>query len=464
MPTVAEATARTKERIAARKASKNSSGSYSSSELRRIAQEVGGKINTGKGGERVEYQIRGVKDGRRYKSTGYIYGPQDYEQFKSYKGPVASDVFPSDYGKDNYTGPIKSDLLAPTPEIKFPTPPAPTNIGTDAMTKAAATATAAQNTTAQAAATKPSDTLKDLIQSLEKAPNQEAIYAKAEREAQLSQKQTRVNSLTEQIGAITAKAQADKLSLEGMGRGVPEVIIGGQQAAIDRQAAIQTLPLAAQLSAAQDDLESARDHVDTLFKLRLADAQAKVDYKNKIAELVYNYATDQEKIALEDRRTRDEREWEIKKMTFENANDLAKEAFANGQYSLGTQLMNLDHNLSVAEYTRQMTTLGSGITPKSSSSTRAPATLEERRASSLATLSSYISPEVMTPSGLTVLNPEGYINPAAWKEMIANVNELGLTRADFIENFGHLIYIDKKGVPSDAYGLTPKEKRDLGYE
>lgn len=92
-------------------------------------------------------------------------------------------------------------------------------------------------------------------------------------------------------------------------------------------------------------------------------------------------------------------------------------------------------------------------------------TLEERQANALASVSGKIVPGAMTPDGLTILNPEGYINPLAWKDMIQHAPELGLTRSSFIANFGNQLYIDPEvKKPSSSYGLTPKEIKDLGYE
>ncbi len=118
------------------------------------------------------------------------------------------------------------------------------------------------------------DTVKEMLGLYQGPVDTASMYAKAEKEAGIQQKQEVVNSLTNQLNSITAKSQADQLRVMGQGRGIPEAIIGGQQAQISKEAAIQSLPVAAQLSAAQGDLESAQSHLDTYFKLVTADAQA----------------------------------------------------------------------------------------------------------------------------------------------------------------------------------------------
>lgn len=357
MATVQEVTARTNARI-------GNPGGSSGKSLQQLAKDTGGKIK----GNRVEYKVKGTKGGRAYKATRYAYAGDD----ANFDAPVASDVYTEDYGKDNYRGPVKqevitSESLTPTPEIKFPEPSAPSNLGTAAITMAGGLASGGATTgTTPPAGPTPADSLKELISSMKEAPNAEKIYQKTEREVGLEQKQAAVNNFQNQINAITTKAQADKLSLEGQGRGVTDVIIGGQQAKIDREAAIQALPISAQLAAAQGDLASARDHMDTLFKIRLQDAQAKVDYKNKVAELVYGFATEQQKIALDDKRTAEDRAFAIQRDNISYARDLAATALENGQASLAASLMRLDS--SSASYAKDIANLAGGIQAKSSSS------------------------------------------------------------------------------------------------
>ncbi|MEG7973033.1 hypothetical protein, partial [Listeria monocytogenes] len=88
-----------------------------------------------------------------------------------------------------------------------------------------------------------------------------------ESQNQIQAKQTAVNNYQTQLNNIVAKAQADVLSTQGQGRGIPEVIIGGQQAQINKEAAIQSLPIQALLSSAQGDLQTAQAHVDKLFQI-----------------------------------------------------------------------------------------------------------------------------------------------------------------------------------------------------
>jgi hypothetical protein len=108
--------------------------------------------------------------------------------------------------------------------------------------------------------------------------------------------ESRVSSLSSQLAGINAKAQADLLTLRGVGsnEGVTEVVYGGQQATINREAAIKALPVAAELSAAQGDLTRAEKHLDNLFKVQSEDIDADYDYRKGIVDSFVQFATKSE--------------------------------------------------------------------------------------------------------------------------------------------------------------------------
>lgn len=207
-------------------------------------------------------------------------------------------------------GPITPDSLQLQQPVSLPTPPSPAPIGdiTTANNAALAPKVADLGYTldqkGQFVYSPPQQdeltTLFDKYMSNQEAPpDLTSAYAKLEKQNKLDAKRASVNSLTGQLNAITSKAQADKLSLEGQGRGVTDVIIGGQQAQIDREAAIRALPVQAQLAAAQGDLEMAQQHVDKLFSLYAQDAQAQYQYRSKLVDSVYSFASEQQKRKLD---------------------------------------------------------------------------------------------------------------------------------------------------------------------
>lgn len=182
---------------------------------------------------------------------------------------------------------------------------------------------------------------KDVASLYQSPTNTEGIYNKLQKDAGIQSKQQAVASYSNQINAITTKAQADKLSLEGQGRGIPEVIIGGQQAQISKEAAIQALPLQAQLAAAQNDLELAQTHVDTLFKIRVADATAKADRYNQIVDKVYDQFTKEEQRQLDENKSElsYNRSTVVDRVNY--AQSLATEALKNGNLAAFRSLTSL---------------------------------------------------------------------------------------------------------------------------
>jgi hypothetical protein len=64
----------------------------------------------------------------------------------------------------------------------------------------------------------------------------------------------------------------------------------------------------------------------------------------------------------------------------------------------------------------------------------------------------------MLPDGTPVLDINGKANPKAWNALIEDASANKINRADFIKQFGYLLYRDEKGNVSAGYNLTPQEK------
>lgn len=153
-------------------------------------------------------------------------------------------------------------------------------------------------------------------------PSSEDIYNKQYKADKIAQKQQAVNDYTSQLNTIVANRDANVLKVEGQGRGITETIIGGQQAQINKEAAIAALPVQAQLAAAQGNLEMAQSHLETMFKLKSADATAQYNYKTKLLDSVYNFASGIEKSKLDDLKVKEERTYQ-EKQTFIKAQQAA---------------------------------------------------------------------------------------------------------------------------------------------
>jgi len=170
----------------------------------------------------------------------------------------------------------------------------------------------------------------------------ESRLKKLEKETQLRQKQQAVNQTTSQINAIVAKQQADLLRVEGQGRGIPEPIIGGQQAQINKEAAIAALPLQAKLAGEQGALELAQDYVTKMYEIQSNDALMKYNYKSKVIDSVYNFATASEQRRLDAIKDKENKAFELQKGDIAFQRDLASQAIEYGQSGVAASIMKLN--------------------------------------------------------------------------------------------------------------------------
>jgi hypothetical protein len=150
------------------------------------------------------------------------------------------------------------------------------------------------------------------------------------------------NQYTNQLNTLTASRDAEMLKLEGQGRGQTSGFIGGEQARINREAAIQALPIQAQLAAAQADYETAKSHVDTLFQLKLKDIDTQQAYKTTVANTFMSVATAQQQNLLNAAIADSNARAEEKKIAMNDAKSIAMQAIEYGQSSLARSVMSLD--------------------------------------------------------------------------------------------------------------------------
>jgi hypothetical protein len=205
--------------------------------------------------------------------------------------------------------------LAPAPSISLPNTPTPTDTGALVSNNNATLAPALGYTidqngvfvppTTETTTTDPNQGFSDIFgQYMAKyqAPSNTAdIYSSEYKNAGIEDKQKLVNNLTGKLNSITNNAQAAQLKLEqtNSGNDVSKNVFFGQQARINREAAIAALPIQAQLSAAQGDLAMAQEHLDTMFKIKSEDAKAQYEYRNKVLDAVYDFATAAEQRKLD---------------------------------------------------------------------------------------------------------------------------------------------------------------------
>tara|TARA_R110000868_G_scaffold75379_3_gene217558 strand:+ start:2885 stop:4612 length:1728 start_codon:yes stop_codon:yes gene_type:complete len=104
----------------------------------------------------------------------------------------------------------------------------------------------------------------------------------------INQRRQEVNNITAELNAVVAKQNQDLLQLRETGskEGVTEAVYGGQQATINREAAYRALPLQAQVSAAQGNLQLAQDYLGQLKEMKTEEINNEFNYRKGMLEAV----------------------------------------------------------------------------------------------------------------------------------------------------------------------------------
>lgn len=181
---------------------------------------------------------------------------------------------------------------------------------------------------------------KDLFASIS-SPEQQLSSAK--QASGMDKAQKLANDENAKLQAIIKQGQANQLSVVGQGRGIPEAIIGGQQAQFARETAIQALPVQASLEAAQGNLAAATATFDKLFQAKQQDAQNKLSYGFKVIDTISQFASEKDKIALDYVKMQEQRKYAIEDSNRSTINELIKSSSPFGLTSdVATRVSNLD--------------------------------------------------------------------------------------------------------------------------
>lgn len=159
----------------------------------------------------------------------------------------------------------------------------------------------------------------------------ESIASEALQQSGKLEAQKKLNEETAKLTAIISQGQALQQQVVGQGRGIPETIIGGQQAQIARETAIQSLPIQASIEAAKGNLDAANEYFNILFKAKTDDANNKLQYGLKLIDVTSQFATDKQKLQLELVKDKLKAQNDKEQSNINFANDLLKTA---SQYGL----------------------------------------------------------------------------------------------------------------------------------
>ena len=175
------------------------------------------------------------------------------------------------------------------------------------------------------------------------------VQKKLEKETKIKQLRQEEADYASQINTITANRDAAVLSLEGQGRGQTEGFVGGEQARINREAAIKALPIQAQLAAAQNKVQLAQDHINTWGAILMQDAQNKYNFKKEQFGALKDYLTDVEKMRLAKLEKENDRKYAEKQNNIQQLTAIMADAAANGQGGLISQIKTLNPETVTAQ-------------------------------------------------------------------------------------------------------------------
>lgn len=170
----------------------------------------------------------------------------------------------------------------------------------------------------------------------------------------LNTAQSKLAGINARLAGISAESKASVLKAED--RLVPQSVIIGEQASIERSRAIRALPLQAEalgaqaeiqfaqgnVQLAQETLRLAQDRLNTVFGLHTKDIDNAYTYKKDVITAVYSHATAKEKILLDAKLKEEERIYQERKDNVNNAQAISKIALDNGQASIASQITALD--------------------------------------------------------------------------------------------------------------------------
>jgi len=152
----------------------------------------------------------------------------------------------------------------------------------------------------------------DITQAGEDRTTGADIQRQLEKDTQIKKLRQTENDLSAQINTIIANRDAAKLGLEGQGRGISETIIGGQQARLDKDAAIRALPIQALLAQAQGNVALAEAHINTWGSILMSDANNEYNQRKELLTGAKDFAIGIEGKRIDDLNTENERKYQEK--------------------------------------------------------------------------------------------------------------------------------------------------------
>lgn len=312
--------------------------------------------------------------------------------------------------------------------------------------------------------------------------------------------QGKLSALNATVQGITDNATAQKLALTGQGRGITTGVITGESARIDKEAAIQALPLQVQVLGAQAEvasaqgnttlsqqiLQQAQDHVTQIFQAQEDDITTKYTLQKNLVDQYYSLATTEEQAQLDAKKTADAQAFTTQQNNLNNAQSIASTAVQAGQADIAAKITQLDPKSPT--FTTDLAKLEAKIIPKTSSTaatqtwsdpyslggnlvqknnttgeirtavnTPNSASVTEQKAQYYNVINQLIAPNVVDKNGVPYIDSSGYMTVQGFKTLVSAAQGDGLSRKDFLSEYAPYLSPDHL----NNYGLTPAEQKSI---
>lgn len=226
------------------------------------------------------------------------------------------------------------------------------------------------------------DEITKAIRDLSEIPKRESVYENEfvqEQQEEVRRRQQEVNNWQGQLNNIVAKQQQDLLRHNNAisAAGGTEEGWSGRAAVINREAAYAALPIQAQLSTAQGNLELAQDYLKDITMMVKEDLDNDYTYKVAQYNAVKEIADKREKRMLDELEKKETRAYNESQDNISRAWSLAEKAISNKQPALAGKLMNLISNPGSANFLQQLTNLAGQLREPASSGSGSTSAMKE---------------------------------------------------------------------------------------
>ena len=151
---------------------------------------------------------------------------------------------------------------------------------------------------------------------------------------------------TNELNAVIAKQNQDLLQLRQTGsqEGVTEAVYGGQQSAINYNAAIRALPLQASIASLQGDLELATDYLTELRQTKSDQIKRQYEYRKNLFDSIQGVLTKEDQRAYDEKKTENERAYKDEQKLVDFQSEMSMMVMQNAPESVRSNIISRVNN------------------------------------------------------------------------------------------------------------------------